>query len=316
MTTTVPAPDQQAKAPTCYRHSRRETYTRCTRCDRHICADCMREAPVGHQCVQCVKDGNRTVRQPRTVLGGQVSARPVVTYAIIAITVAAYVAEVARPGLVNQFDMVGNGLARGGSFYLPVDRGVVVPGFHTIGVAHGQWYRLITYAFVHSLPTQPPLGITHIIMNMWSLWVLGPMVEQVMGRIRFGVLYLLSALGGSVAIMLLAPTAGADGASGAIFGLAAAYFVICKRLKRDVVYANRLALYSVVWLAATAWFTSWEGHLGGLLAGGALTLAYAYAYAPPRPRTLVQAGAAAGLLLLMIALVVFKVSQINAAALM
>jgi membrane associated rhomboid family serine protease len=164
--------------------------------------------------------------------------------------------------------MIGNGLARGGSFYLPGDHGVVVPGYHMIGVAHGQWYRLITYAFVHSLPTQPPLGITHIIMNMWSLWVLGPTVELVMGRIRFAVLYLLSALGGSVAIMLLAPAAGGYGASGAIFGLAGAYFVICKRLKRDVVYANRLALYSVVWLAATAWFTSWEGHLGGLLAGG------------------------------------------------
>ena len=58
MTTTEPAPGQQADVPTCYRHPRRETYTRCTRCDRHICPDCMRVAPVGHQCVQCVRDGN------------------------------------------------------------------------------------------------------------------------------------------------------------------------------------------------------------------------------------------------------------------
>jgi membrane associated rhomboid family serine protease len=274
----------------------------------------MREAPVGHQCVQCVKDGSKTVREARTILGGQASDRPVVTYAIIAITVAAYVAEVARPGLVSQFGMIGNGLAKGGNFYLPVGHGVVVPGFRAVGVAHGQWYRLITYAFLHSLPAQAPLGIAHIVMNMWSLWILGPMVERVTGRIRFAALYLLSALGGSVAIMLLAPAAGGYGASGAIFGLVAAYFVICKRLKRDVTYSGRLALYSVVWLVATAWFTSWQGHLGGLLAGGAVTLAYAYA--PARQRTLIQAGAAAGLLTLMIALVVLKVSEINAAALM
>jgi membrane associated rhomboid family serine protease len=264
----------------------------------------MREAPVGHQCVQCVKDGSKTVREARTILGGQASDRPVVTYAIIAITVAAYVAEVARPGLVSQFGMIGNGLAKGGNFYLPVGHGVVVPGFRAVGVAHGQWYRLITYAFLHSLPAQAPLGIAHIVMNMWSLWILGPMVERVTGRIRFAALYLLSALGGSVAIMLLAPAAGGY----------AAYFVICKRLKRDVTYSGRLALYSVVWLVATAWFTSWQGHLGGLLAGGAVTLAYAYA--PARQRTLIQAGAAAGLLTLMIALVVLKVSEINAAALM
>ncbi len=312
MTATESAPGQQAGIPTCYRHPRRETYTRCTRCDRHICADCMREAPVGHQCVQCVKDGNKTVRQARTVLGGQVSARPVVTYAIIAVTVLAYVAELAKPGIVGQFDFLGNGLVRGGNMYLPVS-GVAVPGFHAVGVAHGQWYRLFTYAFLHSLPTEPPLGIAHIIMNMWSLWILGPLVEEVTGRLRFAVLYLVSALGGSVMAFLIAPNVASYGASGAIFGLAGAYFVICRRLKRDVTYANRLVLYSVIWLAASAWFTSWEGHLGGLLAGGALALAYAYA--PARHRTLVQAGAAAGIVALAIMLVALKTSQINATVL-
>lgn len=309
MTATEPAPGQQAEIPTCYRHSRRETYTRCTRCDRHICPDCMREAPVGHQCVQCVKDGNKTVRQARTVLGGQVSTRPVVTYVIIAITVLAYVAELAKPGIVDQLDFLGNGLVRGGNMYLPVS-GVAVPGFHAIGVAHGQWYRLITYAFLHLLPTEPPLGIAHIIMNMWSLWILGPLVEEVTGRLRFAVLYLVSALGGSVMAFLIAPNVAALGASGAIFGLAGAYFVISRRLNRDVTYANRLVLYSVIWLAASAWFTSWEGHLGGLLAGGALALAYAYA--PARHRTLVQAGATAGIVVLAIALVALKTSQIDA----
>ncbi|MGC1283441.1 MAG: rhomboid family intramembrane serine protease, partial [Streptosporangiaceae bacterium] len=162
-----------------------------------------------------------------------------------------------------------------------------VPGFQPIGIAHGQWYRLITSAFLHLLPAQPPLGIAHIIMNMWSLWILGPLVEQVTGRLRFAVLYLLSALGSSVLVYLIAPDANVYGASGAIFGLAGAYFVICRRLERDIWYANRLIAFSLIWLVATAWFVSWEGHLGGLLAGGALGLAYAAA--PAKRRTAVQA---------------------------
>jgi membrane associated rhomboid family serine protease len=246
------------------------------------------------------------------VLGGQVSATPVVTYVLIAVNVLAYLAELADPGIVNQFSNLGNGLARGGTLYLPVDGGSVpVPGFRAVGIAHGQWYRLITSPFLHLLPTQPPLGLAHIVLNMWSLWILGPLVERVTGRLRFTALYLLSALGGSVAGYLIAPNTGAIGASGAIFGLAAGYFVISRRLGQDVSYANRLILSSVIWLVASAWFTSWEGHLGGLLAGGALTAVYAYA--PSGQRKVVHAAATAGLLLIAVALVVLKTIQINAA---
>ncbi len=69
--------------------------------------------------------------------------------------------------------------------------------------------------------------------------------------------------------------------------------------------------FSLIWLVATAWFVSWEGHLGGLLAVGALGLAYAYA--PAKQRTVVQAGAAAGILVIAIALVVLKTSQLTGA---
>jgi hypothetical protein len=88
-----------------------------------------------------------------------------------------------------------------------------------------------------------------------------------------------------------------------------AYFIISHRLNRSLGYANRLILYSVVWLVATAGFTSWEGHLGGLLAGGALTAAYAYA--PARRRTFVHVAAAAGLLILAMALVALKTAALN-----
>jgi membrane associated rhomboid family serine protease len=311
MTSTEPVPGELASPPTCYRHPRRETYTRCVRCDRHICPDCMCAAAVGHQCVQCVKDGNKTVRQPRTVVGGRSSAVPLVTYTIIGINVLVYLAELASPGIITKFSEIGNGLVRGGTLYLPVSGSSGFPGFQAIGIAHGQWYRLITSAFLHLLPTQPPLGVAHIVMNMWSLWILGPLAEQVTGRLRFAVLYLLSALGSSVLVYLIAPDANVYGASGAIFGLVGAYFVICRRQGSDLWYANRMIMFSLIWLVLTAWFTSWEGHLGGLLAGGALGLAYAYA--PARRRGLVQAGAAAGILVVAIALVALKTSQLTGA---
>jgi membrane associated rhomboid family serine protease len=309
---TTAAPGQQTEAPTCYRHPRRQTYVRCVRCDRYICPDCMRAAAVGHQCPQCVRDGSKTVRQARTALGGQVSARPAVTYAFIAVNVLAYLAELADPGIVNQFSNLGNGLAQGGTLHLPVAGGsVALPGFHAVGIAHGQWYRLITSPFLHLLPTQPPLGLAHIVLNMWSLWVLGPLVESVTGRLRFAALYLVSALGSSVMAYLIAPDTASIGASGAIFGLAGAYFVISRRLGQDISYANRLVLSSLVWLVASAWFTSWEGHLGGLLAGGALTAVYAYA--PASQRKVIHAAATVGIVVIALVLVAVKTAQINAA---
>src|SRR3954462_9502252 len=129
---------QQAPAPEasmCYRHPDRETYVRCTRCDRPICPDCMRVASVGHQCPECVREGSRTVREARTVFGGQVRARPVVTLTLIALNVLAYVGELMSKSFVARFEMVGGMTTHG-----------EIPGF---GVVDGEWYRLITAAFLH-----------------------------------------------------------------------------------------------------------------------------------------------------------------------
>src|SRR4051794_38695309 len=117
MSETEAAEGRLAEAPTCHRHAKRETYVRCTRCDRYICPDCMRDAAVGHQCVDCVREGNKTVRQPRTIFGGRVSATPVVTYVLIAVNVVAYLGELARPGIVDQFGSLGNGLMRADGEY-------------------------------------------------------------------------------------------------------------------------------------------------------------------------------------------------------
>lgn len=311
MTTTEPAEGHQRPTPTCFRHPRRETYVRCTRCDRYMCPDCMRDAAVGHQCVECVRAGNKTIRRPRTVFGGRVAIRPVVTMTLIGINVAAYLVELVRPGIVDKFDSLGIGLVRADGNYFVYDSGGSLPGYQLAGIAHGEWYRLVTSTFLHLLPTQGVFGIAHIVFNMWWLWRLGPAVEEVLGRLRFLVLYLLSGLGGGVLLYLVAPTSSAVGASGAIFGLAAAYYVTSRRLNRLSGDARQVMVLFVVWMVISAAVTSWEGHLGGLLTGGAV--AVAYAYAPRQQRAIVHIVASVGALTLLVMLVALKTSQLTAA---
>lgn len=216
----------------------------------------MRDAAVGHQCVQCVEAGARTVRQPRTHFGGrQRSATPVVTYTLIVINVLAFVVQMSSGKLEKQL-----------ALWSPA-------------VAEGQLYRLATSAFLH-------YGATHLLLNMWALYVVGPPLEIWLGRTRFGALYALSGLGGSVLVYLLSPLSTATaGASGAIFGLFGATFVVGKRLALDVrwvvaIIAINLAFTFVV-PAVSSQLISWQGHVGGLVTGGLVAAAYVY---PPRER--------------------------------
>lgn len=254
--------------PTCYRHPDRVTYVRCARCNRYICPECMRDAAVGHQCVECVNAGAKEVREVRTQFGGVPSTQPMVTYALIAANVVMFVLQMAVPGL---------------------QRELVLQSF---AVADGELYRLLTSAFLH-------YGPAHILFNMWALYVVGPPLEAALGRLRFSSLYLISALGGSVLVYLLSsPVAQTAGASGAIFGLFGAIFVIGKRLNMDVrwvvaIIAINLAFTFVIPLVSSQ-NISWQGHLGGLASGAAI--ATAYAYAPRGSRNLVQAGATAAAL--------------------
>ncbi|WP_396447276.1 rhomboid family intramembrane serine protease [Actinomadura sp.] len=305
MTTTQ---GERQEAPACYRHPKRETYVRCTRCDRYICPDCMREAAVGQQCVECVREGNKTVRQSRTVFGGKVSVTPWATYVLIAVNVLVYLGELAKPDLADKLGSLGMGLIGPDGGMYAADGGTY-PGFEAIGVAYGEWYRLITSAFVHLLPTEGGFGILHIVLNMWWLWRLGRPTEEMLGRWRFLALYLLAALGGSVLGYLIDPGMNAIGASGGIFGLTAAYWIFMRRLGHPMHEANRLVVFAMIWLVVSAGITAWQGHLGGLLAGGAIALAFAYA--PRERRVLVQAGAAAAMLVLLTALVMIKTSELG-----
>lgn len=225
------------------------------------------------------------------------ATRPVVTLTLIVINVIAYVAELASTDFVARFEMLGQ---------LKTPFGQVIPGY---GVAEGEWYRLITAAFLHVPLSQGTFGITHILFNMWALWVLGPQLEQVLGRLRFTVLYLLSALGGNVLLYLVDPGQPALGASGAIFGLFAAFFVVGRRLGVDT---RGIAFLILINLMFTFTFSgiSWEGHVGGLITGAILALAFAYA--PRDRRQLVQTGASAIVAAVLVVLTLVQTTALTA----
>ncbi|TYK50463.1 rhomboid family intramembrane serine protease [Actinomadura decatromicini] len=294
--TTEHGPAPETSVPTCYRHPGRETYVRCTRCDRFICPECMRDAAVGHQCVECVRAGNQGVRRavPRTVLGarGSASAVPVVTYTLIGACVLAYLAELSSWRVVWEFMMLGRG---------------VLPDGEVGGVAEGEWYRLVTTMFLHQRGGS--FGVTHILFNMWALWAIGPALEQVLGRWRFLALYLLSGLGGSVLLYLVgSPADSAVGASGAIFGLFGAFFVIGRKFGGSVGPIVVLLVINLV-ITFSVPNISWQGHVGGLVVGTAL--AAAYAYAPAARRTLFHVGAPLVTLALLAALVLVRTAELS-----
>lgn len=270
--------------PTCYRHPDRVTYVRCARCNRYICAECMRDAAVGHQCVECVNAGAQQVRQVRTQFGGVPSDKPMVTYVLIAANVVMFALQMAAPGLQRELVL------------------------QSYAVADGEFYRLLTSAFLH-------YGPAHILFNMWALYVVGPPLEAALGRLRFSGLYLLSALGGSVLVYLLSsPVAQTAGASGAVFGLFGAIFVVGKRLRMDVrwvvaIIAINLAFTFIIPLVSSQ-NISWQGHIGGLVTGAAI--ATAYVYAPRGSRDVVQAGASAAALVLFAVLIWWRTADLLA----
>lgn len=240
----------------------------------------MHAAAVGQHCGQCVREGMRSIRRPTLRFGGRpTSGPPLVTYTLIAINVVAFVAQNLSPD---------------------VQRALVL---WAPAIASGQGYRLLTSAFMH-------YGVTHLLLNMWALYIVGQPLERQLGTVRFTGLYLLSALGGSVLAYLAAPLGAATaGASGAVFGLFGATFVVAKRLNLDVRWVLGL-------IAANLIFTfvipniSWQGHLGGLATGA--VIAAAYVYAPAGRRDLFQAGAAAMVVVLFAVAVWWRTAQLLA----
>jgi len=246
------APASTPPTPVCPRHPDRVSYVTCQRCGRPACPECQRPAAVGIHCVDCVREAARRAPATRTVLGGTVrGGRPVITIGIIGLNALSFVLQ------------------------------VVLPGWQSALIFRPVWgdtepYRFLTAAFLHA-------SIPHIAFNMIALWFIGPYLEIVLGRWRYVALYLLSALGGSVMVLLLADPFGQSwitgvlGASGAIFGLFGAVVLVARRLGQSV-----RSMFVVIALNLVMGFTipgiSWQGHVGGLVVG--LLLGAVFAYAP------------------------------------
>lgn len=236
--------------PTCYRHPDRETGLSCSECGRPICTECMTPAPVGIRCPDHAGT-SRSARAPRIV------ARPTggtatVTKALIGINAAVYLVTVVQ----------GNGLNNPGG-RLFSDWALYGPVVH-----NGDWWRLITAAFLHA-------GLIHIGSNMLALWWLGGPVEQYLGPVRYVALYLVSGLAGSAGALVVDPNAVTVGASGAIFGIMGALLILewqhTGRLGGNA--ASLIAINLAISFAIPG--ISIGGHIGGLIGGILITLAYA-----------------------------------------
>jgi membrane associated rhomboid family serine protease len=238
---------------TCYRHPDRRAGVICQRCDRPICPACMHQASVGFHCPECTHSGRQRVVSARSL-----ATSPVVAFGLIAANVAVFVANLMSPAYTIQdvtsavdIDFVRAGLHRvaaEGALYGPA-------------VADGDWWRPITGGFLHA-------NLLHIGFNMFLLYQLGLLLEPAIKRWGFGVLYLMSMLGGSFLTLLIDNDAVTIGASGAVFGLMGAAFVAMRArgINPFQTGIGPLILINLVFTFAVPGI-SVGGHVGGLITG-------------------------------------------------
>ena len=274
--------------PVCARHPDRVSYVRCQRCGLPTCPECQRPAPVGIQCVDCVAAARRALPAQRTPWGTRVrDGRPVVTITLIGLCVVSYVLQLATSG----------GWTEQWAFSPAIGR--IEP------------WRFLTTGFLHSTYSVLPF---HLLFNMYALWIVGPFLEQMLGRWRYTALYLLSAIAGSVGVLLLADPASTDswvrgvvGASGAVFGLFGAILVVMRRLGRDARQIVVVIVLNVI-IGFTVPNIAWQAHFGGLAMGALLALVYVHA--PPGRRRVVTVVATAGASLALVVLALIKYASV------
>jgi membrane associated rhomboid family serine protease len=234
----------------CYRHPSRETNVACSNCGRPICPECMTPTPVGMRCPDCAGRPSG-VQRARTALR---AGTPYATYGLLAINVIVFLAELGGGGGAASIEGGGQ-LIRDGGLYGPAISN------------DGEYYRIVTSGFLHA-------GPLHLGLNMFVLYILGTLLEPAIGTLRMLAIYFVSMLAGSFGALLLDPDTVTVGASGAIYGLMAATFVIARH--RGV---EQLATQIGFWLVLNLAFTfsvpniSIGGHLGGLVGGFLAALA-------------------------------------------
>jgi membrane associated rhomboid family serine protease len=237
------------QATTCYRHPRVETGLSCSNCERPICTDCLVQGPVGHRCPECAGIPTGPRKTARTVQrAGERAPVGIVTTILIAINVVVFVGQ-----------MVGGGI--GGTDGTLFQRGALYGPL----VAEGEWWRLITSAFLHG-------GLIHLAFNMLFLWWFGRRLEAYVGPARYIGIYLVSALAGAAGALLVEPNVPTVGASGAVFGILGAGLVL-ERGKGVAIFGGQALFLIVVNLALSFVLSnvSVGGHIGGVI-GGALAM--------------------------------------------
>ncbi|MDO5663292.1 MAG: rhomboid family intramembrane serine protease [Brachybacterium sp.] len=243
------APDG-GEQPTCPRHPDRVAYVRCKNCGRPACPECQRPAAVGTLCADCEREVSRRQRNaaPRTAMGGRTGRGvPYVTYTVIGLCLALFIGQTVAPAVVTQL--------------------LVFAPFRALAMP----WTFMTSGFLHG-------GILHIALNMYAMWLVGQYLERTMGHWRFAAVYLVSILAGSTAVLVLASPADPAwatatlGASGGVFGLFGSLFIVNRRMG-----AGSAQILLLIGLNLVITFTipniSWQGHLGGLVVGTAMTAA-------------------------------------------
>jgi len=238
----------------CYRHPGRQSFILCQRCGRTICPECQTQAAVGVICPECMREQRqsapRTKSAARTRLGRMTAAgEPVVTYSIIALTLVIFVLQLI-PGL-------------------GVTDRLLYAGVYSYPGAFEPW-RMLTSVFVHSTGF-----IFHVLLNMYTLWIFGQILERMLGRGRFLTLYLMSGLAGSLGVLFLAdPRVAVVGASGAIFGLMGAFLVIQRKLGGNATQLLILVGINLVIGFLPGLNVAWQAHVGGLIGGAVIGLIF------------------------------------------
>jgi membrane associated rhomboid family serine protease len=202
----------------------------------------MTPTSVGMRCPECSRDRTKV----RTVRSGP--SAPVVTQALIAINVIAFLAETAAGAPLG-------GGSGGGTIWI---HGVL---FGPLVSQNHEYWRLLTAGFLHA-------GLFHILVNMLSLYWVGMVLEPAVGRVNFAAIYFASLLAGSFGALLFQPDIPTVGASGAIFGIFGALIVVAYH-RGIPIWQSGLGFVLVLNLLFSVTFSgiSIGGHLGGLAAG-------------------------------------------------
>lgn len=246
----------------CYRHPGRQSYVLCQRCGRTICGECQTQAPVGVICPECMREQRATAPRTKSRLLMAVTGpnKPMVTYIIIAVCVFVYILQ-SLPGIGST---ITQALQYAGIYSYPT--GAIVGSSQGAAQALFEPWRMFTTIFAHA-------SILHIALNMYTFWLFGIIMEPMLGRVRYLVLFLLSGWAGSLGVMFLAsPFQPVVGASGAIFGMVAALMVIQRHTGGPVRQLLVLVAINLVIGFIPAFGIAWQAHLGGLIGGAIVGL--------------------------------------------